>query len=183
MQPAPPDTPGIPRRHPDDDWQLADPLEVGSGSRRRLLTLADAIIPSEPREPDTLEQVVTHVLVSLRYMPRASARLVLLGLHLLNWSPLWRLRGLRPLTALPVDAVRRHLRAVMASRFLPVRLLSLAPRALILSTYFDQDVAHRSLGYAPEVFIRDRIELRRRWLSGEEPDAGSEIRHLPQVRE
>lgn len=185
MQPAPPpdtaDTPGIPQRHPDDGWQLAAPLELRPGSRRRLLALADAIMPPEPREPGTLEQVVTHVLVSLRYMPRPSVRLILLGLLLLDWSPLWRLRGLRSLSSRPVSVVRHHLREIMASRWLPVRLLTLAPRALILSTYFDQDVAHRGIGYEPTAFIQSRIELRQRWTLGEEPEGTHEIRHLPQA--
>lgn len=181
-QPAPPDTPGIPRRNPDDDWQLAAPLDLGRRGRRRLEALADAIMPPEPREPNTLDKVVTHVLVSLRYMPRSSVSVILAGLLLLNWSPVWRLRGLRPLTSLPVDLVRRHLRGVMASRWLPVRLLTFAPRALILSTYFDQDVAHRGIDYEPIAFIQSRIALRQRWMLGQEPKDVHDISHLPQVR-
>lgn len=185
MQPPPPDapdTPGIPRRHPDDGWQLAAPLALRPASRRRLVAFADAIMPPKPREPGTLEQVVTHVQVSLRYMPRASVRLILLELLLLDCSPLWRLRGLRPLSSRPVDVVRQHLREIMASRWLPVRLLTLAPRALILSTYFDQDVAHRGIGYEPTAFIQSRIELRRRWTRGQEPEGTHEIRHPRQAR-
>lgn len=164
-------------RHPDDGWTLATPMAVNARMQRVLSKLADSIIPDEPRTPATLSEVTHHALVSLQYMPRSSARLLLWGARLLNWCPLWRLRGLRPLTALPVESARRHLRAVAQSRWLPIRLLMYGPVGLFMSTYFDQDYVHREIGYAPVAFVRDRIELRRKWVEGQEPGAEDEVHH------
>jgi hypothetical protein len=167
------------QRHPDDGWTLADPMKVGTGMRRVLRALADAILPSSPRTETTLEDVTRHLLICLRYMPRSSAVIFLLGMQLLNWSPLWRLRGVRPLTALPVEVARRHLVDTTRSRLLPVRLLMYGPLGLFMSSYFDQDYVHRELDYAPLPFVAERIELRRKWVEGEEPGAGDQIHHLP----
>lgn len=152
-------------------------MEVGARTRRILLTLAHSIIPTSPRTPDTLEEVTHHALVSLRYMPRSSARMFLWGMRLLNWAPLWRLRGLRPLTALPADVVHRHLLALTQSRWLPARLLMYGPVGLFMSSYFDQDYVHREIDYAPRPFVADRIELRRRWIEGREPGSDDEVHH------
>jgi hypothetical protein len=59
------------QRHPDDGWTLAVPIKVGARTRRVLLRLADAILPSSPRTGTTLEDVTQHAIVSLRYMPCA----------------------------------------------------------------------------------------------------------------
>lgn len=99
------------------------------------------------------------------------------GMRLLNWAPLWRLRGLRPLTALPADVVHRHLLALTQSRWLPVRLLMYGPVGLFMSSYFDQDYVHREIDYAPLPFVADRIELRRRWIEGREPGSDDEVHH------
>ncbi|HET6417487.1 MAG TPA: hypothetical protein VFG22_14410 [Polyangiales bacterium] len=167
------------QRHPDDGWALADPMKVGAPMRRVLLKLADAILPPNPRLETTLEDVTRHALICLRYMPRSSALLFLLAMRVLNWSPLWRLRGFRPLTSLTSDAARRQLVSASQSRWLPVRLLMYGPLGLFMSSYFDQDYVHRELGYAPVPFITGRIELRRAWVEGQEPGADQEIRHLP----
>jgi hypothetical protein len=55
------------------------------------------------------------------------------------------------------------------------------PLGLFMSNYFDQDYAHRAIGYDPVPFIDERIELRRKWVEGEEPTADEEIHHLPVV--
>ncbi|MGB8329040.1 MAG: hypothetical protein WCE62_02860 [Polyangiales bacterium] len=167
------------QRHPDDGWILAAPIEVGARTRQVLLRLADAILPPSPRTESTLDEVTEHALVSLRYMPRSSSMLFLVGMHVLNWSPLWRLRGLRPLTALRTDAARRHLLGITRSRWLPVRLLMYGPLGLFMSSYFDQDYVHRELQYAPKPFIEQRIELRRKWIGGHEPGTQDGIHHPP----
>ncbi len=156
-------------RHPEDEWRLAVPMAVTARMHRVLHTLADAVLPDSPRTETTLEDVTRHALVSLQYMPRSSARIFLLGMRLLNWSPLWRLRGLQPLTALPTAAARRHLLAATRSRWLPVRLLMYGPLGLFMSSYFDQDYVHRELDYDPVPFVAERIETRRRWIKGEAP--------------
>lgn len=166
-------------RHPDDGWTLAVPMTVSARMHRVLLTLADAILPESPRTATTLEDVTAHALVSLQYMPRSSAAVFLLGMRLLNWSPLWRLRGLRPLTALPTEAARVHLRAATQSRWLPIRLLMYGPLGLFMSSYFDQDYVHRELDYAPAPFVAERITLRKKWLMGQEPRPSEEIHLAP----
>jgi hypothetical protein len=169
------------QRHPDDSWTLAVPRKVSPRMERVLLALADAIIPTSPRTETTLEDVTRHALVCLQYMPQSSARLFLFGMRVLNWAPLWRLRGLRPLTRLTRDQARRHLIAVTQSRWLPVRLSMYGPLGLFMSTYFDQDYAHRAIDYDPVPFIEARIELRRQWVEGAEPKVEEEIHHLPVV--
>jgi phytoene dehydrogenase-like protein len=165
-------------RHPDDGWTLAVPMRVSARMHRVLVALANAILPDGPRTEKTLEEVTQHALVSLRYMPRSTATIFLWGIHALNWSPLWRFRGFRPLTSLPTELARRHLRAATQSRWLPLRLLMYGPLGLFMSSYFDQDYVHRELGYAPTPFVGSRIELRRKWLAGDEPGIAAEIHHL-----
>lgn len=167
------------QRHPDDGWMLAAPIEVGARMHRVLLKLADAILPPSPRTETTLEDVTQHALVCLRYMPRSTATLFLFGMRLINWSPLWRLRGLRPLSALPAEVARQQLLGVVQSRWLPVRLLMYGPLGLFMSSYFDQDYVHQELDYAPIPFVAERIELRRKWIEGQDPGADEEIHHLP----
>lgn len=170
------------QRHPDDSWTLATPRRVSARMHSVLLVLADAIIPTKPRTDTTLEEVTRHALVCLQYMPQSSARLFLVGMRLLNWAPVWRFRGLRPLTQLSREQARRHLVAVTQSRWLPIRLSMYGPLGLFMSTYFDQDCAHRAIDYDPVPFVQSRIELRRKWIEGEEPKPDDEIRHLPPVR-
>lgn len=132
--------------------------------RRLLVCLADAIVPDRPRTESTLETVTEHALVCLQYMPRSSALVFLVGMRVLNWLPLLRLRGMRPLTALGRDAARRHLIAATKSRWLPVRLLMYGPLGLFMSSYFDQHYVHQALDYSPQPFVEERIQLRRKWL-------------------
>jgi len=151
-------------RHPDDGWSLAAPMKVSARTRRVLRALADAILPDRPRTQDTLETVTTHALVSLRYMPRSSAWVFLLAMRLLNWSPIWRLRGWRPLTALSRDSARAHLVDATESPRLGIRLLMYGPLGLFMSSYFDQDYVHEAIDYAPKPFVEERIQLRHKWL-------------------
>ncbi|MEM7436282.1 MAG: hypothetical protein AAF436_14075 [Myxococcota bacterium] len=169
-------------RHPEDGWSLAEPRPVSARMHRVLMSLVDAILPDAPRTETTVGDVAKHALVSLQYMPGSSASTFLWGMRLLNWSPLWRFRGVRPLTRLSREATREHLRDVMESRWLPVRLLMYGPLGLFMSTYFDQDYAHQAIDYDPIPFVEERIALRQRWLAGEEPGSESEIHHLPVVR-
>jgi len=55
----------------------------------------------------------------------------------------------------------------------------LGPLGLFMSSYFDQDYVHRELDYAPTPFVAERIELRGKWVEGQEPGADDEIHHLP----
>lgn len=167
------------QRHPEDAWTLASPMKVGACTHRLLRALVDAVLPPTPRIATTVEDVARHALVLLRYMPRSSALLFLWGMRIVNWSPLWRFRGLRPLTSLPVESARRHLVALTRSRWLPLRLLTYGPLGLFLSSYFDQDYVHREMDYAPVPFVASRIAMRRQWIAGDEPGTRDEIHHLP----
>ena len=169
--------PPVLQRHPEDGWILASPKAVSASTHRVLVTLADAILPDSPRTDATLHDVVQHALVCLQYMPRSSARILLCTMRVLNWLPLFRLRGIRPLTALPTEAARAHLSATTRSRWLGVRLLMYGPLGLFMSSYFDQGYVHRELGYDPAPFVEERITLRKKWLLGREPGDPEEIHH------
>ena len=179
MRTEPSDRSEPPQRHPEDNWSLADPLRVSAATRRALIALVDTMVPPSPRRVSTVSDIADQVLRLLRYMPRSTVYAFTLGLHLLNWSPLWRWQGWQPLSRLDRPGALRHLRIMANSRWLPARLLMLGPQGLILSTYFDQDYAHEAISYEPRGFITSRIELRRQWLRGVEPDGSAEIHHRP----
>jgi hypothetical protein len=150
-------------RHPDDGWRLAEPWPLGKASRRRLRALVAALLPPPPapRPADIEDRIVEHMLRVMRYFPRVMAAVGFpLLLFVLEWAPLWyRLRP-RRLSALPVADASALLARLATSRFEPLRLLLLAPKALVLSTYFDQDEVHRALDYEPRAFYGDRRALR-----------------------
>jgi hypothetical protein len=54
----------------------------------------------------------------------------------------------------------------------------LAPKACILSTYFDQDEVHRALGYDPKAFMRERVERRRALLEALSETERASVRPL-----
>jgi hypothetical protein len=153
-------------RHPMDGWQLSQPLPLGKASRAALMGLVDALLPPAPapRPVGIEERVATHVRRMLQYMPPALRWGFVLLVHLIDWSPLWRGRGLKPLHALPVLDASERIKQLGESRLAPLRLMLLAPKACILSTYFDQDEVHEALGYDPKSFMRERIERRRALL-------------------
>jgi hypothetical protein len=67
------------------------------------------------------------------------------------------------------------LRDMEHSRWMLVRLLLLAPKAMCLSTYFDQQEVHDAMGYEPRGVVQDRIRRREQWMQ-EEPD-DSDVSH------
>ena len=104
----------------------------------------------------------------MRYLPPVMG----LGLGpmmvVLDWSPLWRLRGLRPLHLWDRAEAAQHLQLLASSRFKPIRLMLMAARAAVLSVYYDQDEVHEAMGYDPLPFLQGRADLRRRLMDGEE---------------
>jgi hypothetical protein len=149
-----------------DGWQLAEPLPLGKASRSALLGLVEALLPPPPA-PRTVgieDQVATHVRRMLQYMPPALRWGFVLLVHVIDWSPLWRGRGMKPLHALSAAQASDHIKALAESRLAPLRLMLLAPKACILSTYFDQDAVHEALSYDPKAFMRERVERRRALL-------------------
>jgi len=177
------DEPGDQSRHPDDGFILADPRPMSRPTLRVLDALIGALLPPPPApRPEGLEaDVVRQVRVMMQYMPPLSARGFVLLMHFLNWSPLWRLRGLLPLTRISDARAGDILTGIANSRFMLVRLLMLGPKGLILSSYFDRDEVHRELRYDPTTFIRQRIDLRKRLLAGEEASPEDFIAESPEL--
>ena len=168
-----------PKRHPDDGWILADPREVRPSTQRVIDTLVDVIVPPEPRDEETPAKIAKHLRVMLQYMPRITALGFIATLHIINWAPLWRTRGFRPLTRRTRTEALAEIKSLSSSRVMLIRLLLLGPQGLILSCYFDQDVAHRALNYEPSGFTKSRIELRKRLLQGNPVEPADEIHHMP----
>lgn len=85
-------------RHPDDGWVRADPWPMSPGLLRVVRGLVTVLCPpaeeGAPTNAVLLDAVTLHVRKTLSYMNHMAARGVLLVLVLLDWSPLWRLRGL-----------------------------------------------------------------------------------------
>jgi len=149
-------------RHPRDGWILADPIAMGPRSQRALLALIHALLPPPPapRMPDVEARVALHVRRMLAYMPRATRLGFVLLTHLIDWSPLWRFQSLCPLHRLDRERGSLILKGLATSRWLGLRLMMLAPKAVVLSTYYDQDEVHAALDYAPGPFIRERVAYR-----------------------
>ena len=153
-------------RHPQDGWELADPIALSKASQRALRGLIAAILPPAPApRPDGMEaRVALHVRRMIAYMPPALRLGLVLITHVLDWSPLWRLKALKPIHALPPDRASAILSDIASSYWMPLRLMMLAPKALILSTYYDQDEVHALLDYEPKAFIRERVSHREQLL-------------------
>jgi hypothetical protein len=156
-------------RHPNDGWRLCEPMKVSPASERALAGLVRALLPPPPA-PRSLEldaRVAQHVRVMLMYMPPTMRLGFLAIVRLLEWSPVWRFAALSRLSSLEPERGSKVLQGLTTSTFMLFRLLMLAPKAVVLSTYFDTDEAHRVLGYEPKGFLRERI-VRREQLVAEE---------------
>jgi hypothetical protein len=154
------------KRHPDDGWVLADPYPMRDSTRRALRGLIRALCapPPGPQLPDLEERLELHVRRMLMYMVPIVARAFVLSVHLVDWSPVWRLRATSRVQRLPRERAERVLSALGVSRFTVVRTLILGVRALVLSTFYDQDEVHRAMGYEPVPFLTERVVLRGRLL-------------------
>lgn len=154
-------------RHPRDGWALADPVPLSAGSERALIGLVRALLPPPPApHPDDIEaRVALHMRRMLHYMPAATRHGFVWLLHLLDWAPVWRLRAPSRLSRLPQADASRVLASIAQSRWAGLRLLLLGPKAMVLSTYFDQDEVHAALGYQPRGFIEGRIARRAELLA------------------
>lgn len=175
---------GDARRHPDDGYPLADPYPVDASTAKAIRSLMRVLLPEgdAPRSPALDEKVYHQMLVGLMYMPAQSAKGILAVFRLLEWAPVWRMKGAKPLSALPREEASAILEEIASSRLLPMRLLMLAPKGLLFSAYYDQDEVHEALGYDPRTFTLDRIDLRRRILTGEEPSESDHIHHAEELR-
>lgn len=156
-------------RHPNDGWRFADPYPMGPRLRRRLRGLILALCPRAPA-PDgdeLLDLVEMHVLRQLPYFSTAARLGFCLAVLVLDWSPRLLLASSKRIEHLERARAAHLVARLSASHHALVRTLVVAVRGLVLSAYFDQDEVHRALGYEPMPFFRERVELRRRLLSGE----------------
>jgi len=155
-------TTALAERHPDDGWVLADPVTLGPASARVLHGLVLALLPPPPApRPEGMEaRIEQHLRRMLAYLPPVMRLGFVLLTHVLDWAPLWRFKSNRRVQALPAEQASAILAGIATSRWLPIRLMMLAPKALILSTYYDQDEVHAALNYAPTSFIRERVSYR-----------------------
>lgn len=156
-------------RHPDDGWKLAVPVTLSRGTLRAFEGLVAALLPPPPapRSAEIDSRVSTHVRSMLQYMPTPLRLGFLLIVRLLDLSPIWRFAAFSRLSSLPPDEGSRILQGIATSRFMLFRLMMLAPKAMVLSTYFDQDEVHACLNYEPKSFLRERIARREQLLAEE----------------
>jgi hypothetical protein len=179
LQPTPPAPPGhTVERHPQDGWCLADPVPLSPASERALRSVVNALLPPPPapRPVDIEARVERQVRCMIQYMPPALRLGFVLLMRVLAWSPVWRLHSLKKLSHLPNDEASRVLAGIALSRLMPLRLMMLAPKAITLSAYFDQDEVHAVLDYEPRAFIRERNQRRAELLTEESLLAGHKRR-------
>jgi hypothetical protein len=157
-------------RHPNDGWRLCEPLTVSPATERALHGLVRALLPPPPapRSPELDAHVARHVRVMLMYMPPTMRLGFLLIVRLLELAPIWRFAAFSRLSSLDPARGSKILQGLTTSSFMLFRLLMLAPKAVVLSTYFDTDEAHRALGYEPKGFLRERIARREQLVAEEQ---------------
>jgi len=153
-------------RHPEDGWILADPLPMRPSTHRAFVALIAALIPPEPVLPGIIEQVDETTRRLLRYMHPMTALGFCLMVHLLDWSPIWRLRAWRRIRSLSPARGSAILAGLAHSRFALIRTLLMGAKGAILSTYFDMPDVHAALHHDPRPFMLGRIALRQRLKAG-----------------
>ena len=157
-----------------DGW-MADPIAMSRGSRRAFRGLIRALCPPEPQVPNMVDRVEAAARQFMAYMNPVMGRGLVLAMRVLDWAPVWRLRGLRRLQSLDHERAAGILDALGRSRFGPLRMFVMAMRAMVLPHFFDLPEIHAALDYDPVTFIRGRIEVRARLLTGAEPTAADGI--------
>lgn len=169
---------GLPslQRHPDDAW-LASPRRFGRSTEQAVRALIRALLPPPPapRPPDIEQRMLEHLGMMMQYMPAPMALGMQLLAHILDLSPLWRLRGTRRLRSLSPEQASAALDAITQHRWLPVRMLTLPPKAIILSGYFDQDEVHEAIDYAPLPFMHERLAQRAARMSEQNTAPRTEV--------
>lgn len=164
---------GIPRleRRPDDGWVFAEPFPMGMAARRAFRGLIRAMCPPAPAPqlPDLEDRIETQIRRHMQYMPRIVAHSLRYAFRIVDNLPRFFFWSRRRLHRLEPEDARAFVGRLASSRFPPLRETISAVRGIVLSTYFDQDEVHEALDYAPRMFMKNRIDLRQRMLTGYEP--------------
>lgn len=156
-------------RHPADGWTLAEPWPLSKGTRRALGAIAVAMMPPPPAPQIPPERLLDILSVMMRYFPAPMAHGFPWAVRLVDWSPLWRFKGLRRLRSLPRERAGELLTQMAHSRSSLIRALLTAVRGAVMAMYFDQPEVCEALGFAPKPFMTARIALRQRVVAGATP--------------
>lgn len=165
----------------DHGSRVPKPYPMGRLVRRALRGVICAACPLEsgPKIPQVVDRVELQVRTMMQYMAPMTARGLCLVFLLVDWSQVWRLRGLRPLHSLPRQAAVRAARALSRMRWRAAQELMLAVRGTVMAAYYDQPEVHFALGYHPKPWIRERLALRRRMMAGKLPTLDDQIPFAP----
>ncbi len=187
---AAPETAPTPRslplfeRHPNDGWVLARPYPMRKGVLRALRGLIVHMIPPAPapRDDEMRARVEQQARIHMVYMPRIAAFGLCIALVFLEWSARLMLKSRRRLSKMDTAEAAVILDRLSQSRISVVATMMMGVRATIMSSYWDQDAAHKMIGYDPKPFLAERTALRQRLIE-EQPEV-SGIRSLaPEMRE
>lgn len=153
------------------------PYPMSGPVRRALRAVIRASCPLEsgPKVPKIVDKVEHQVRMLMQYMAPLTARGLCLVFLLVNWSQLWRLRGVRPLHRLTRSESVQVVGTLCRMRFQAGRQLMLAVRGTVVAAYYDQPEVHFALGYHPRPWIRERLALRRRLMAGRPATAEDQI--------
>ncbi|MEZ4268936.1 MAG: hypothetical protein R3F39_21475 [Myxococcota bacterium] len=152
-----------------DRFVRAQPETFSAGSQRAFRALARAVCPVEvgPDFPDVIGRIEGYVLGQLPYMNPVIRWALGPLCRLVDWSPVWRFRGLRPIRSLSREKATAELNGMVHSPFSLVRNAFYPVKALILAGYYDQPEVHTAMNYEPLPFIRERVAFRARLMAGE----------------
>ena len=150
---------------------------MGPTTRKALHGVIGALCPRPPApwSVELADKVELGVRVFMRYLPPAMGHGFGPLMLLLDWSPVWRLRGLRPLHSWDREQGADLLQRLASSRVKLIRLMIVAARAAVLSVYYDQEEVHQALDYHPLPFLQGRADLRRKLMAGDKAGPGDVI--------
>jgi len=163
------------QREPDDGWQLADPVPVSPELREAIRGVIRAVCPLDVPEiaatPGLLARTEDGVRRSMAYMHPIPAFGLRLSFLLADWAPLLTLSSTRFLHDLEPAEAEVFLRRLEHGRLMTVARLVAGLRAAVALSFYDLPEVHKLLDYDPQPFMRRRVELRERLLTGGEATA------------
>jgi hypothetical protein len=145
------------------------PLRLGNASRRTIRAIAECVAPSRPLGFDPGEVAVDFTERYLPYLPPFFARAFPLALRLVEWAPLFFAGRLARASRLPPEARARYFLALGASRLQTVREIWKAARGIVACAIYSRPEVHALIGYAPQVFVDEKVRFRRERFGAPEP--------------